>query len=51
MEAVGTDSQVPAGATKACREKAMTDFHYRTMAAGYAGEYEQEIAQSAGAGK
>lgn len=33
---------------RACRDKAMRDYHYLKMAAGYVAEYEKEIARSGG---
>ena len=45
VEAVHRISDV---SPRACRDKAMRDYHYLKMAAGYVAEYEKEIARSGG---
>jgi glycosyltransferase involved in cell wall biosynthesis len=43
-DAVGRLGEIDPGA---CRDRALRDFHYRRMAAGYVGEYERELETSA----
>jgi glycosyltransferase involved in cell wall biosynthesis len=46
------DAMARAGsiAPRACRDKALRDYHYLRMAAGYAAEYERELERAAGVG-